>query len=294
MAVLNTKQLADTLLNVGARWEATEPAGEYALGYVPGPDDHSLEERESISNASNRRFMALASTAGAAPAYPPAIDWRQFPGLAPLPAGNYVTAVRDQGTCGSCVAFGALAAFESAIKIKATNPATAIDLSEADLFYCHGEAEAGRSCGGPNGGWWPDKALAYCQSPGIVDESCFPYTSGDQPCNRCGDWKKRLKKILKWHKVVDPTDMKQWLATRGPLLACFSVYADFYSYRSGIYQHVSGAFQGGHCVCCIGYDDAQRYWICKNSWNTAWGDQGFFKVEYGQVGIDATMWAIEL
>src|SRR6516164_8153199 len=53
-----------------------------------------------------------------------------------------------------------------------------------------------------------------------------------------------------------------------PLTTCFSVYADFYSYHSGIYHHVSGALEGGHCVCCIGYDDARRYWICKNSWNT--------------------------
>ena len=79
-----------------------------------------------------------------------------------------------------------------------------------------------------------------------------------------------------------------------PLITCFTVYADFYSYHSGIYHHVSGALEGGHCVCCIGYDDAKRYWICKNSWNTTWGDHGFFNIAYGQVGIDAAMWALEI
>jgi C1A family cysteine protease len=237
--------------------------------------------------------MAM-SAAAAAPPYPPAIDWRHFPAHAPLPAGDYVTPVRDQKSCGSCVAFGTLAAFESAIRIHDKNPAKAVDLSEADLFYCHAEAEHGRHCSGPSGGWWPDAALACCQNPGVVDEPCFPYTPGDQPCKKCTDWKKRLTKIAKWQKITSTTAMKQWLATRGPLITCFSVYADFYSYHSGIYHHVSGALEGGHCVCCVGYDDAKRYWICKNSWNTTWGDHGFFNIAYGQVGIDAAMWALEI
>jgi hypothetical protein len=53
--------------------------------------------------------------------------------------------------------------------------------------------------------------------------------------------KKRLTKIDKWHKITGTTAMKQWLATRGPLITCFTVYADFFSYHSGIYHHVSGA-----------------------------------------------------
>jgi C1A family cysteine protease len=77
-------------------------------------------------------------------------------------------------------------------------------------------------------------------------------------------------------------------------VTCFSVYADFFNYHTGIYHHVSGSLQGGHCVCCVGYDDVKRCWICKNSWNTSWGDSGFFNIAYGQVGIDAAMWALEL
>lgn len=294
MAVLELKQLNETLKNVGARWAAAQPAQEHHLGFVPGPGDHSLEERASISRDNHTKFMAMSAAVAAPPPYPAAIDWRKHPAHPPLPAGNYVTDVKDQKSCGSCVAFGTLAAFESAVRIHAKNPGKAVNLSEADLFYCHAEAEQGRHCSGPSGGWWPDAALTCCQNPGVVDEPCFPYTPGDQPCKRCADWKTRLTKIGKWHKITNTAAMKQWLAASGPLITCFTVYSDFQSYHSGIYHHVSGALEGGHCVCCIGYNETQRYWICKNSWNTTWGDHGFVNIAYGQVGIDATMWALEI
>src|SRR5207248_755285 len=133
---------------------------------------------------------------------------------------------------GSCVAFGTLAAFESGVRIHAKNAGKAVNLSEADLFYCYAEAKDGRHCGGPQGGWWPDAALKYCQSDGVVDEPCFPYTPGDQPCKKCSDWKGRVTKIAKWHKITSTTDMKKWLADRGPLITCFTVYEDFRHYQS--------------------------------------------------------------
>jgi C1A family cysteine protease len=292
MPGLDARALNAELQNVNARWQAKEAPEDFALGFTPGPEDHTIEERESLALANHKRFMAMAAAA-AAPPYPVALDWRHLPAHAPLPAGNYVTPVKNQRTCGSCVAFGTLASFESAIRIHDKSPTKAVDLSEADLFYCHAEAEQGRRCSGPSGGWWPDAALTVCQNVGVVDEACFPYTPGDQPCHKCADWKHRLTKIKAWHKMTTPTAMKQWIAQRGPVVTCISVYADFYNYHTGVYHHVSGALQGGHCICCVGYDDAKRYWICKNSWDTTWGDHGFVNIAYGQVGVDAAMWALE-
>lgn len=294
MAVLDLGLINTTLANVNARWQAA-PAKQHHLGFVPAANDHTLEQREMIARSNHTRFMASsAASAAAPPSYPTAVDWRSYPGQPNLPAGDYVTPIKDQGDCGSCVAFGTLAAFESALRIHAKTPTKAVDLSEADLFYCHAEAQQGRRCAGPHGGWWPAAALTCCQNPGVVDEQCFPYTAGDQPCHRCSDWQTRLTRISTWHAITDPTVMKQWLAHNGPIITCMSVYSDFYNYRSGVYHHVSGGLEGGHCICCVGYDDAKRYWICKNSWGTGWGEQGFFNIAYGQCGIDATMWALQL
>jgi C1A family cysteine protease len=93
---------------------------------------------------------------------------------------------------------------------------------------------------------------------------------------------------------VAAADLKTWLSTRGPLASAFTVYSDFFLwYSSGVYRHVSGDFLGLHCTCVIGYDDAAGCWICKNSWGAGWGESGFFRIAYGQCGIDSTMWAVD-
>ena len=52
------------------------------------------------------------------------------------------------------------------------------------------------------------------------------------------------------------------------------VYADFLSYYTGIYSHVSGAYLGGHAIKLIGWgtSGSTLYWICQNQWTEYWGD----------------------
>jgi hypothetical protein len=64
------------------------------------------------------------------------------------------------------------------------------------------------------------------------------------------------------------------------------VYDDFYSYRNGVYARTSGAsYEGGHAVLIVGYDDGDNCWICKNSWGTGWGENGYFKIRRGNCSI---------
>ncbi|SRR5579862_19978 len=287
---IDPKQLKDTLSFAGARWK-TSVEGEprrHALGYVPDITEHSLQARELIAFVNNKHFLAMAAVAGPLP-YPPQFDWRKAAAHGNLPNGNYVTPIRDQGQCGSCVSFGSVAALESAVLIDRKTPDKDEDLSEAFLFFCH----HGVSGGACSTGWNTSQALTSLQGTGTVDEKCFPYTDHQQTCNPCSDWQKRLTKIKAWQSITSAADMKSWIANKGPLITCFNVYEDFDNYTSGIYHHVSGALRGGHCVCCVGYDDKSRAWICKNSWGTGWGEHGFFHIAYGQCGIDSTMWGLE-
>jgi len=106
----------------------------------------------------------------------------------------------------------------------------------------------------------------------------------------CSDWANRVTKITGYTDLTrNPADIKNWVSKNGPVSACFIVYQDFFSYTSGIYKHVSGGQAGGHCVTIVGYNDDPGYWICKNSWSTGWGEQGFFNIAYSECGIDS--WA---
>jgi C1A family cysteine protease len=248
------------------------------LGANPPPGEPSLEAREKAA-AINRGDAALGGVGA-----PAAFDLRNVGGQ------NFITSVKDQGSCGSCVAFGSVATLEGTLRRQFNDPSRAVDFSEAHLFYCIARSQ-GRNC---DNGWWCDKGLDALKTDGVVDEACYPYMAGNQNCtNLCADWQNRLTKISGWRTITSVGEMKQWISTRGPLSCAFTVYDDFFSYRSGVYRHVSGPLVAGHCVSCIGYNDTGRYWICKNSWGPNWGEGGFFSIGYGECGIDAQMWAVE-
>lgn len=284
---LDLGQLQAAIQRANANWDTGEnwllqlspQEKRMRLGAEPPSGEISFDEREQIARTNLKDEIGVRAIGA-----PAAYDLRDVDGK------NYITIVKNQKSCGSCVAFGSVATIEGTMRIKRNDPNLQIDLSEAHLFYCHGAAQ-GRNCGN---GWWVDPALEACKKTGVTDEACFPYTPGDQQCKTCSDWQNRVTKIASWSKLTTIADMKTWLSTKGPLAACFKVYDDFYAYRSGIYRHVTGDFLGGHCVSVVGYSDNDQSWICKNSWGDKWGESGFFRIAYGDCGIDFEMWGVEV
>ena len=74
-----------------------------------------------------------------------------------------------------------------------------------------------------------------------------------------------------------------------------TIYDDFMSYGSGVYEYTYGSFAGRHAVVLIGWghENGELFWICQNSWGPSWGDDGFIKIKAGQIGIDAVAWACD-
>ena len=288
-------ELKTSISDTGAEWEAGETqftemsSAERSLylGYTPGPGEPALEEKERIAQANLEIFAALSETAS----YPGSYDLRNVGGK------NYITPVKDQGGCGSCVAFGVGATAEGTFRKQRNNPGLSVDYSEAHLYFCNG-----RHCKpeDPNYGWWSGAALDFFRDNGVVDEACYPYQGVNQACKPCSDSQGRLTKIKGWKRITSTSEMKEWISKTGPLVACYTVYDDFFAYKGGIYKHVTGGVAGGHCVCVVGYNDAQKYWICKNSWGKSFGEEnpydpatpnekGYFRIAYGQCGIDSSM-----
>jgi len=75
----------------------------------------------------------------------------------------------------------------------------------------------------------------------------------------------------------------------------FQVYKDFFNYKTGIYKKTSPFwdYAGGHAVKIVGWgnESGTNYWIAANSWSANWGENGFFKIAFGQVGFDSDVYA---
>jgi C1A family cysteine protease len=216
-------------------------------------------------------------------------DWRNVAGT------NWLGPVMNQGNCGSCVAFAAVATLEATYRINSglvwLNPS----FSPQQLFNCGG--------GACDYGWQPATAASMLKNKGIVDSACAPYESGstgqDIQCvkNFCANQSERT------YKIADSTKPSSWGGSaakvkealkKGPLVTTLTVYEDFLLYSSGIYKSVSKKSVGGHAVSLVGFNDEGRYWIVRNSWGPDWGENGFIRVSYDdKSGIADSTWAYQ-
>ncbi len=230
------------------------------------------EEMKTLLGAKREETDNLPDQKPTSSNLPESYDWRNINGV------DYTTPIKNQEDCGSCVAFGTLSAFEVYLKSNSDNFYD-FDLSEGQLFFC-----GGGTCGS---GWLPKNALDRLKTTGVPPETCLPYDSKNTECDdACENWQKKVAKISNYRRANSIEGMKDAIVTHGPLVATFIVYEDFKYYNSGIYEHVWGSKLGGHCVSIVGYNDNPGYWICKNSWGTNWGEEGFFKIKYKECEIN--------
>lgn len=219
-------------------------------------------------------------------------DWRSHGG------SDWMTPIKDQGLCGSCWAFGTLAVVESVWKIFQNRPTSNPDLAEQHLLSCSGAGDC--VAGGSYG-----EACNYIKNSGVPNEDCFPYTAADDPCNPCSDYLQKLARINGYAYVTQAGYLySQDIGITSnaaimnelnshPLIGSMQVYTDFYNYTGGVYEKSPGATsEGGHCIALIGYDSVNQYWICKNSWGTDWGEDGYFKIKFNEV--DVGKWVVKV
>lgn len=258
---------------------AYNPAMKYTLQQLCGakaPADWWKKAREV-----NLKTQPPAMLKALSAALPGSWDWREH---------NGVTAIRDQGGCGSCWAFGTMGAFESFLLIKQS---LTVDLSEQYLVSCNSN---GWGC---NGGWW---AFDMLVSPGAVLESLLPYAAMDQACpgaltypHQANGW----AYVDGENKVADKEKIKQAILQIGPVAAAVFVGSYFQGYSGGVFDKNEAPScwlccekpaDVNHAIMLVGWNDAEGVWILRNSWGPGWGENGYMRIKYGvnNVGFAAT------
>lgn len=205
---------------------------------------------------------------------PARIETYEARGKVDLRQKGVVSSIKNQGKCGSCWAFGMTACLETLYGGK-------VDLSEQQLVSCCD------SCMGCNGGYIAPTGEWIIKAGGLVTENEYPYVSGTTGKNGdcttpSGAAKYKISKVVEIGWWDPAGDVKKALDNGYAVDTGMYVYKDFMSYKSGIYKHVTGDMLGGHAVTIVGYDDDQGCWIVKNSWSEGWGENGFFRIAYGQ------------
>ncbi|XP_050421120.1 cathepsin L isoform X2 [Adelges cooleyi] len=205
---------------------------------------------------------------------PAEFDWRDH---------NAVTPVKNQGTCGSCWAFSAVANIEGQYALKSGK---LLSLSEQELVDCD---KMDDGCGG---GLMTQAFEAVEELGGLETESDYPYEGhGDR--NGCKLVKSELKVTI--DKVVnvttDETAMAKFLVKHGPLSIAVNANAMQF-YMGGVSHPIHALCSAGgldHGVAIVGYgihkypylNATLPYWTIKNSWGNEWGVQGYYLLYRG-------------
>ena len=74
------------------------------------------------------------------------------------------------------------------------------------------------------------------------------------------------------------------IASRGPIACDMAVNQAFEDYKGGVFYDKTGLKDINHVISLVGYGtDANgvKYWIGRNSWGEAWGEEGFFRIIRG-------------
>lgn len=254
-------------------------AAKYTRGFVPSTANaNAVTEVATITDEDRNNA-------------PVSIDWSQK---------GATTAVKNQGNCGSCWAFSATEAVESAVFMKTGKlPAP---LSTEQLVDCDGEDSG---CDGGD----TSTAMQYIEKAGGQD-SASDYkdrSSGTGTTQKCS-WDHEVAVSVTGYKWAVPPcksgacnnqnekDLAAAVAKYGPISICVNANDAWESYAGGILKGkcAHGYNTMNHCTQLVGYDlsGSEPYWKVRNSWGSDFGENGFIRLPFGENACSVASWPL--
>jgi len=186
-----------------------------------------------------------------------------------------VTAVKDQGQCGSCWAFSSTGSIEGAHQI-ATGEL--LSFSEQQLVDCAYVRWGNYGCSGG----LQTNAYKYYEAGNKAElESVYGYNGVRGSCQY--DSASATAVTVSDYADVTPNNPTQMKAAAAQQPLAVAIEADkraFQLYKEGVLTGDACGTTLDHAVLVVGYgnDAGQDYWLVKNSWATTWGDAGYIKL----------------
>lgn len=251
--------------------------GEY---YVPADTVSELLDFSYVWDIEKNQAVAMNNAAGES-ILPARYDLRDR---------QRTPVVKNQGSFGTCWAFAALSAMESALLPEEVTEYSPDHMSIRNSFYLQ-QADGGNYTMG----------MAYLTAwQGPVYEADDPYGDNSSPDNL--EPKKHVQEI----QIIEHKDyekIKEAVFKYGGVqtsiysaLSSAKVDSDYYNSVTSSYCYI-GTEKSNHDVLIIGWDDnysksnfnmpveGDGAFICQNSWGSSFGEDGVFYISYYDVNI---------
>lgn len=189
--------------------------------------------------------------------------------------------VEDQEQLGSCTANALVGLMEY---LELVHKVPFVDLSR--LFVYYNERVIEHSENQDSGAMLRD-GIKTLVKQGVCLERNWPYKIARfavKPPASCYR-EARDYQVLSYQRILALNEMRACLASGFPFVFGFAVYESFESdsvARTGVVPMpgLRERLLGGHAVLAVGYNDAKKRFIVRNSWGTGWGIEGYCTMPY--------------
>jgi C1A family cysteine protease len=246
------------------------------------PAIHKIQKFGWVPDLPDQRDFMYAAPAPFQQNIPPSVD-----------LSNKCPPVYDQGQLGSCTANAIAAAIEFDQKRR---------FVPSRLFIYYNERVIEGTVGSDSGAQIRD-GIKSVATQGAPPEKVWPYDiakfSVPPPAIAYTDAKADMVTLYQ-RLIQDLNTMRGCLASGYPFVFGFTVYSSFESAtvaKTGIVPMPASGEKsvGGHAVMAVGYNDAKRQFLVRNSWGPGWGLKGYFKIPYAyltETNLASDFWTI--